>query len=254
MDLHITVLVALAMFGTGCASSLPVSQPSFPSTGSSYSASPSFSAPSAPAVPHREQVTAGLVVRPDLACIPFALRTTAETSEKAVASLKDKIGEIAQRVGATAGGGMRVRMRGFALALAGTKKASGGEEELAATADGAFDLPLAEGLDYWARSRLVAAVQAAIAKEVAACAGGPVRASFEAPQLQVHDPEAFRGKLMEQWVKRARAFADAAQNPATTLQITDCTAPGEIAQRAISSEEVALSLAISCRIDTGKGK
>jgi hypothetical protein len=59
---------------------------------------------------------------------------------------------------------------------------------------------------------------------------------------------------VEQWVKRARAFADAAQSPAAPLQMTDCAAPGEVAQRAVSNEEVALSLSIACHIDVARVK
>jgi hypothetical protein len=253
----------------GCSTVQPApSEPSFPSTGSSSYSAPS--APSAPGVPQHETVTAGIVVRPDLVCFPFALRTTAPDSEKAVAALRAAVDALGQRVGAATSGALKVRMRGFALAPAGTTKRSGGEEdELAATVDGAFELPLAEGLDYWARTRLVASIEGAIAKEEATsygavsskraeapAPGAPpvVKASFSAAQPQVKDAEAYRARLVDQWVKRARIFTDAAQSPAAPLLITDCATPAEIAQHGVSNEEVALSLAITCRIDGPRSK
>jgi hypothetical protein len=210
-------------------------------------------------------VTAGIVVRPDLVCFPFALRTTALDSEKAVTALRAAVEELGKRVGAATGGALKVRMRGFAIAPARTSKKSGGEqEELAATVDGAFELPLAEGLDYWARARLVASIEAAIAREArgkeaeaaapASNAAPVVKASFSSAQPQVKEPEAYRARLVDQWVKRARIFTDAAQSPAAPLLITDCATPGEIAQRSVSDEEVALSLAITCRIDSPRPK
>jgi hypothetical protein len=264
-----SVALALSSFALGCAATPPPvfepSAPSFPSTGSSSYSAPS--APSDPGVPQHERVTAGLVVRPDLVCFPFALRTTAPDSEKAVAALRAGLDALTQRVGAATGSALKVRMRGFAIAPARATKKAGEVEELAAMADGAFELPLAEGLDFWARSRLVASIEAAIARENAAAASyavtsskeaeapapspAPVvKASFSGVQPQVKEPEAYRARLVDQWVKRARVFTDTAQSSAAPLLITDCAAPGEIAQRSISNEEVALSLSITCRIDT----
>lgn len=266
MRLSLLASAALSYLALGCSAVLPApSEPSFPSTSSSSYSAPS--APSAPGVPQHETVTAGIVVRPDLVCFPFALRTTALDSEKAVAALRAAVEELGKRVGAATGGALKVRMRGFAIAPARTSKKSGGEqEELAATVDGAFELPLAEGLDYWARTRLMAAIEAAIARETAASykeaeaavaaanAAPVVKVSFSSAQPQVKEPEAYRVRLVDQWVKRARIFTDAAQSSAAPLLITDCATPGEIAQRSVSDEEVALSLAITCRIDTQRLK
>lgn len=271
MRFPLLTLAALSSLALGCSTALPPpvfepSAPSFPSTStSSYSAS---SAPSEPGVPQHERVTAGIVVRPDLVCFPFAIRATAPDSEKAIAALQAGVDALGQRVGAATGGALKVRMRGFAIAPARATKKSGGEEELAATADGAFELPLAEGLDFWARSRLVASIEGAIARERAASsyratsskeAAAPVptpnatpvvQVSFSPAQPQVKDPEAYRSRLVDQWAKRARLFIDSAQSSAAPLLITDCATPGEIAQRSVSNEEVALSLSITCRIDT----
>ncbi|MFS8068795.1 MAG: hypothetical protein ACMG6S_20740 [Byssovorax sp.] len=265
MRLPLLASAALSSLALGCSAVLPApSEPSFPSSGSSSYSAPS--APSAPGVPQHETVTAGIVVRPDLVCFPFALRTTALDSDKAVAALRAAVDGLGQRVGAATGGALKVRMRGFAIAPAGTtKKSGGGEEDLAATVDGAFELPLAEGLDYWARTRLVASIEGAIARETirkeegeapapAANAAPVVKASFSSAQPQVKEPEAYRARLVDQWVKRARIFTEAAQNPAAPLLITDCATPGEIAQRSVSNEEVALSLSITCRIDSPRPK
>jgi hypothetical protein len=255
-----TLLIPLLALSTSACSPLlgPAPEPSFPSTSTSSYSAPSYSAPSEPGVPHREAVSAGLVVRPDLLCIPFALRTKAEGVDKAISALQAAAEALGPRLSKAAGQSLRVRMRGFAVAEQRSSKKAREDEpaaeaamELAATADGTLELPLAEGLDFWARSRLFAALSSALAAETRASAEAAVKATFTAPQAQLREPEAYRGKLMEQWVKRARAFADAAQSPAAPLQITDCTAPAEVAQRSISNEEVALSLAITCHIDAG---
>ena len=269
LPLLLPAVAALSSLTLGCSALLPVpSEPSFPSTGSSSYSAPST--PSAPGVPQHETVTAGIVVRPDMVCFPFALRTTAPDAEKAVAALRSAVDALAQRVGGATAGALKVRMRGFAIAPAGTAKKSSGEDELAATVDGAFELPLTEGQEYWARTRLVASIEGAIARETAASYGATsskeaeapapnappvVKASFSPAQPQVKEPEAYRARLVDQWVKRARIFTDAAQiSPATPLLITDCATPGEIAQRSVSSEEVALSLSITCRIDSPRSK
>jgi len=80
-------------------------------------------------------------------------------------------------------------------------------------------------------------------------------ARFDELRPAVKDAEPHRAKLVARWVTRARAFADAAETEAAQLHLIECTPPGEIEQKVISLEEIALSLAVSCRVDalrTGK--
>lgn len=231
--------------------------PAYPSSssgsyGSTYSAP---SAPSGPGVPAREQVTAGIVVRPDLVCLPFAIHALDTDADKAVALAQGLASELAQKLKAIAPTGA-IRMRGVAVSpTSGKMKADEKDAPVfALVADGAFEVAMPESMDYWARSKLVAAFVAASRKEADARKDQPLKISFEAPNMRVTDPEVFRGKLTKQWVERAKAFAEAAQSSTSPLLLVDCAAPGEIAQRHVSNEEVSLTLSVSCRLDSRASK
>lgn len=225
----------------GCATT-PPPESGYPSAPSgSYSSSGSAVGTSA-GVPAHENVTAGVVVRPDLLCVPFAVRAIDPDPEKAVAAAQAMAQAVGQRFAAIAGGGA-VRMRGVAVAASyGIGKSAPEDAKYALVADGAFEVPLPATLDFWGRSKLVAALVAASKKE-------PREIAFEAPQLRVADPEAHRAQLTKQWVERARAFGDAAQSPTAPLALGDCSTPGEITQRAISTEEVVLTLTVACKLE-----
>jgi hypothetical protein len=229
----------------------------YPSSGSSpYSASTSMAAPSTPGVPARELVSAGVVVRPDLVCVPFAVHVLDGDADKAVGAAHALVDEIVGHLRAAAGGGV-VKMRGIAVSPVSTMKKSGTDEvkSYALVADGSFEVALPAGLDFWGRSRLVSALVAASRKDVDAHLEGPAKVSFETPQMRVVDPEAHRAALTKQWIERARAFAEAAQGPSQgPLALVDCQAPGEIAQHHVSTEEVALTLSIACRLDARSSK
>lgn len=229
--------------------------PSFPSSSSgSYSSPSSPSGPSSPGVPAREQVTAGIVVRPDLLCLPFAVHALDKDADKAVLLAQGVAGELLQKLRAIAPTGS-LRMRGIAVSPTyghGKSKEEKESASFALVADGAFEVSMPESLDYWARSKLVSAMVAASRREMDARKDPPITVSFENPYMRVVDPEVHRPKLTKQWVERARAFADAAQSTSTPLALVDCAAPGEIAQRSISNEEVGLSLSVSCRLDAKK--
>lgn len=233
---------------TGCTAA--ASNPSYPSSSSGSYGSAYSAPPSAPGVPAREQVTAGIVVRPDLLCVPFAIRAIDADAEKAVVSAQGLAGELLQKLKAIAPTGS-LRMRGIAVAptYGKGKEASKDSELFALVADGAFEVPLPDSMDYWSRSKLVTSLVAASKKETDARKEPPITVSFEPPNMRVTDVEAHRGKLTKQWVERARAFADAT---GSGLVLVDCQAPGEIAQRSISNEEVGLTLSVSCRLDAKK--
>jgi len=227
----------------GCATA-PPADPNYPSAPSSSYSGGSYSAPSSPGVPSHETVSAGIVVRPDLLCVPFAIRTLDADPDKAVAAAQSVANAVAQRFTAIAGGGT-LRMRGIAVAPTyghGKSKEEKEAPSYALVADGAFEVAIPATLDFWARTKLVAALVGASKKEGA----GVV---FEAPQLRVADPESHRPRLTKQWVERARAFGDAAQSPTAPLALSECTTPGEIMQKSISTEEVALTLTVACKLD-----
>lgn len=237
MNASTRLLILLALGAIGCAAQPAVE---YPSSGPSTSYGSGSSVPSAPGVPARQSVTAGIVVRPDLLCVPFAIHGDDTDPEKALAAAQNLAATLSQHFATVAGGGS-LRMRGVQVSpFFGKSKEDG--PRYAVLVDGAFEVPLAASLDFWARSRLVAALISAGKKE-------PKELVFEPPQLRVADPELHRTKLVKQWVERAHAFGDAAQSPTAPLSLTDCTAPGEITQQSISAEEVALTLSVACKLD-----
>ncbi|MGZ5968482.1 MAG: SIMPL domain-containing protein [Polyangiales bacterium] len=216
-----------------------------------------MAAPSTPGVPARELVSAGVVVRPDLVCVPFAVHVLDGDADKAVATAHALVDEVTSHLRAAAGGAGVVKMRGIAVSPVASAKKSGSDEvkSYALVADGSFEVPLAAALDFWGRSKLVSALVASSRKDVDAHLEGPAKVSFETPQMRVHDPEVHRPALTKQWIERARAFAEAAQGPSQgPLALVDCQAPGEIAQHHVSTEEVALTLSIACRLDARPSK
>lgn len=253
MNVRAQLLILSAALTAACGGTQSAApEPAYPGSASaSYSGT--VATPSAPGVPAREVVSAGLVVRPDLLCVPFVVSVVDFDPEKSVAKAQAISTTIGQRFASVAAGGT-VRMRGSAVAptYGFGKSAKSDPPAWALTADGVFEVPLAATLDYWARTRLVAAIVAAAKTETAA-AGEGVKLAFEAPQLRVADPEAHRARLTKAWVERTRSFAETAQTPGATLAIVDCAAPGDITQRSISTEEVALTLAVSCKLDV-RGK
>jgi hypothetical protein len=234
------------------AASAPSMSPYSSSMGSS-----SMSAPSAPAVPNRAAVQADLVIRPDVLVLGFALKETDADPQRALAAAHAAANDLAHRLGEATAGAAAIKMCGAAFHPAGTGKS---DEEPAATSavvDGEIEVRLAPDLDYWARSRLVAAITQ-LTREVTAAAGaakdGRRGASFEAPSARVKDPEAHRAALTDRWLRRARSFAEAAQAAQAPLLLLDCAPPGAIDQRAISLEEVGLSLSVACRLDALPGR
>jgi hypothetical protein len=126
---------------------------------------------------------------------------------------------------------------------------------VAVTVDGVIDVKLDVALDFWKRNALrLHAVD--ISKRVVVetnAQDATLSVRFEAPEPVVADPEAYRPALIKAWVERAKAFAEAAQSPVAPLSIVDCDVPGPVAQSAASMDDVELTLAIRCRIDTPQG-
>ncbi len=249
------LLFAFATAGIGCGGAS--SYPEFPSTGSSYSASLSSlsSGEAEPSVPQRSGEKADLIVRPDKLELSFALHENDTDAQKALATVKARVGEIAARIGEATGGAAEVKMCGVAVQPASSgKKLESGESihEYTVVVDGSITLGLAKEEDYWARSQRLAALSQATSElaDKLRTSKDSRAVRFSAPLAGIKDPEAYREEIVAAWVKRARAFASAAESEATPLRIVDCAPPGSIQQTSISLEEVGLSLPVSCKIDT----
>ena len=225
---------------------------------SSYSAGSSYSsAPSAPAVPHRDASSSDLVVRPDLVCVPFVLRAQHQDPKEAVKLLEATVRAVGERFSAATQGGAVLKMLGASSMLDALEK-EGDEEKprYAVTVDGSIDVKLPQNADYWARARLVAALSEASRFAKPKGREGKERekepvidASFEEPLLKVSDPEAYRPELLKRWTERTRAFARGVESNGAPLDLVHCAPPAGITQTPLSIEQVGLSLAVSCQLD-----
>lgn len=223
------------------------------SIGSSSFGGASFSAP------QRAAASGDLVVRPDVITIVFAIKAEKGDPEKAITSLERFTAAILERFQEATAGAASMKMCGASVRpTGGTSKSDDRDAvEYAVVADGSIEVKLAKEQDYWARSRLLAAITRA-SRDLAAPPkkegekkgeeAAPL-VHFNEPQVTVKDVEAYRPKLMERWAKRARELGDAVQAAAAPLYVVDCAPPSPIEQRLISLEEVALVLPVTCRVD-----
>jgi hypothetical protein len=254
---------ALVVAASGCASTAPSyeSQPSISGSGYSSSVGSSFSGGDGFSAPQRQQARGELVVRPDAIVIVFAVKETNADAQKAIASLQAFTADIARRFQEATSGASSMKMCGASVQPVSKGKVKDSEvTEYAVIVDGSIEIALAPEQDYWARSRLLAAitlVTRAITEPPAPPSEGGAEKEpppapsvrFDQPQILVKDPEIHRAKLTERWIKRARDLAAAAQDPAAPLHLMDCAPPAPIEQRPISLEEIALTLAVTCRVD-----
>ncbi|WP_437534461.1 hypothetical protein WME79_09905 [Sorangium sp. So ce726] len=250
-----TAVLALAFLaGCGGASGAAPSSalsPSYATSLGSTSASMS-SMPSAPALPSRGAVQADLVVRPDVLVLGFALQETDADPQRALTAAQAAVENLERQFKEATGGASTVKMLGASFSTVFTDKAESDGDAVSAAVDGVIEVRLAPELDFWARSRLAAAV-AQVRREVSAAVqaakDGRRGATFGQPRAEVKEPEGHRAQLTEQWVRRARSFAEAAQAASAPLSLVDCAPPGAIEQRPISLLEVGLSLSVACRLD-----
>ena len=260
-------LIGIVAAGCAPAAEYPSTPSSSFGSSSGYSASLGSSTHSGAgiSVPARGAAQGDLVVRPDVILLGFALKETDTDPQKALAAAQAATGEVTQRLQKATGGAAAVRMCGTSVSPAPASAAysKGDDKEakaprFAVVVDGSIEVRLGAELDYWARSRIVAAIAQAtreLADATKDVKDGSRGARFDELRPAVKDAEPHRAKLVARWVTRARAFADAAETEAAQLHLIECTPPGEIEQKVISLEEIGLSLAVSCRVDalrTGK--
>jgi hypothetical protein len=189
-----------------------------------------------PEIPSRDSATVELTVRPDLIRIPFALESTDPDPRKALETAMD---QLTRQLKDSSSGLATVRLRGLT---------SEEGDALALKVDGVVEAPLAADQDFWARARLVAAIE-----KVFIDAGKKLRSKLainhSAPEPTLKDPESKRAELIQQWAKRARGFAEAVEHKQAPLRAVDCTPPTSVTLHPISLEEIGLSLQINCRLD-----
>ncbi|WP_437591992.1 hypothetical protein [Sorangium sp. So ce1000] len=214
--------------------------------------STSASMPSAPTLPSRAAVQADLVVRPDVLVLGFALQQTDADPQSALTAAQTAVEDLGRQLKEATAGASTVKMLGASFTTVFTDKAESDGDAISAVVDGVIEVRLAPELDFWARSRLAAAVtqvRREVSAAVNAAKDGRRGATFGQPRAEVKEPEGHRAQLTEQWLRRARSFAEAAQAASAPLVLVDCAPPGAIEQRPISLIEVGLSLSVACRLD-----
>jgi hypothetical protein len=242
----------------------PYPEPSTPSMmeSSTYStSSSSFSGTSSPSLPQRDAGRGELLVKPDLVCVPFVLRAEVIDAKAGLALLEEASKSIRIRFeGATGGASTTKMLGGHVVAISRSKLSSGDNKpRFVVTVDGSIETPFAADSNYWGRTNLVASlVVASTVKEPLVAVAGEgqpeIESAFGGPEIKLRDPDSFRAELLKKWVERARAFAHAAESQAAPLEIVGCEPPTQVVVNPISVEQVALSLAVQCRIDiTRKG-
>ncbi|HEX2873007.1 MAG TPA: SIMPL domain-containing protein [Polyangiaceae bacterium] len=221
------------------------------SSGSGYS-SEDYRVGKGLSVPHRARLTdpTRLRVRPDLYTVSFAVREQRESShaaqDAARASSERVIAQLLKALGPVA----TTNVKGFTLTRVTQEAKPIG---VMAVVDGTLEVRLAEGQDFWVRSRLFTTLietTQAIAEAAGSSPNSLHAVSFEPPRAEVLDPEAYRPELLKRWVARVRDFTSAAEASAAPLYVRDCAPPGAVGQSTSSFDEVLLELAITCRIDT----
>jgi len=121
---------------------------------------------------------------------------------------------------------------------------------------GALEYALPPTQDYWERARLVARIDGLREKIIGSTRAdnSPYEASIEAPRIAVRDPEAVRGELLTRWVAKRKQFAHEAKSADLAVAIDACRPPADIVVRALSLEEVELTLPIDCARPTASGQ
>jgi hypothetical protein len=198
---------------------------------------------------------AGLVVRPDMLLMEVRIEKEDPNAGRALALAQVAVADLTTRLQqATAGAAVFIPCGTQVTPVGGAGKTAAAAGVFRVLLEGRIEIALAPALDYWKRSALVVALaEVADWYEAARAAKTADRGvSLSRTQVIVKNPESYRGKLTEQWVQRARAFAAAAQAREAPLHVLECAPPGDIIQKQRSLEEIALSLPVTCRLGSLK--
>jgi hypothetical protein len=188
-------------------------------------------------------------VRPDVLVVRFSLRQETDSSEQALLALKAAVDRYVRAAAEATKAEVVPRLAGFGVETSYARKlASDSAARGQAVVHGALEVALPATLDFWGRSALVAKLLELARTTATEAEKQNLVASFADPVPSLRDPESHRADLLERWVKRTRAFTATAQAESAPLVPVECTPPGAVQQRAVSLEEVALTLPVSCRL------
>lgn len=186
-----------------------------------------------------------VVARPYLLTMTFLLQRTGGDPSHTAAALERASAELGKRLQAAAPAAT-LRMRNLTVYdLPLDRQAREPRQQV--TVDGVVDVPLPPDADWWARARLVLAIDAAGRRFTDEQGRQGTTARVDRPVAVVKAPESLRGDLIKAWLDRARGFSSAAGQP--PLQLVECSPPGRVTQAPLTLEEVAIQLPQSCRLD-----
>lgn len=195
----------------------------------------------------RVPATQGIPVRPDVLTTLFAARVVEVDPDRAVLVLKAACEILLRR--------MREVHPSAALRMStleiGRDLASKARDDLSTRVNAAIDIALSVDMDWWNRAQISAAVSVlSRSLSVEARKQKPViDVIFQQPAALVRDPEKHRAELLRRWVARARELAAIAQSEGAPLYVVDCDPPGDVAQHAVSVDEVRLTLDLGGKVD-----
>jgi hypothetical protein len=201
---------------------------------------------------------AELVVRPDLLRVSFSISLeTTEGIDQGLPQLQRASEQLLRRVREAVAFETTLRLRDVRLNRSAPKKLALPEDDdrTFLAVDGSLEVPLVEGLDFWARSGRVGALVRTCHQLERDSREEKKRPhfSFGAVEALVARPEAHREELLRRFVARVRELAAAAGSPEAPLRAVDCSVPGPVEQTPVSLEEVGLSLNVACRLDVVRG-
>ena len=188
----------------------------------------------------------GLAVRPDVLLVAVSARIEDASPVQAVSLLRAAAAKLEARiVEFHANAAVSARKLDLGRLVADkASKAPFADAQL----DGVLRVPLDESADYWARAELVAKISEMLRSLTVEWAKGkpPIRLGFRQPVPRVQDVTEHKVELTTQYAAQLRALTGAADKG---HHFTHWDIPDEVAQHAVSLEEVRLSL-VSARKTT----
>jgi hypothetical protein len=197
-------------------------------------------------------VRAELVVRPDLLRVSFSVSLEVEGIEQGLLVLLRACEQLQRRSREAVGGEVTLRPRDTRFNKSAPKRLALPEDEdrTFVAVDGNLEVPLPEGLDFWARSTRVGNLVRVCHELQRESHEEKRRARFNFGTVEafVSQPENHRAELLRRFITRARELATAVGSPEAPLHVVDCSAPGPVEQSPVSLEEVGLTLNVHCRL------
>lgn len=181
----------------------------------------------------------GLAVRPDVLLVAVSARVEDLLATQAVAVFKTFAGKLQTRISEIH---RRAELSARKLDLGRTSLDKSAKSAIAdSQLDGLLHIPLEDSLDYWGRAELVAKLTESLRSfSVEAYKSKPsIRFGFRAPVPRVADVTAHKVTLTNRYANQWRSLVGEGEK---TRGTSSWEIPDEVAQYAISLEEVRLTL------------